>query len=147
MKLTRSTRGYAITARGSSFDLRGMMSHVRDRNDQAGGFPDLAVDARIDRLVGFNQEEVTGASLTLVSVGGETQKIAFSGKLGGADLALNYTVAPDGTTLSGAATDAGRLMRFTDIYTRMSGGVVRLSGRRAGRGRCSALSKSTASTS
>jgi hypothetical protein len=128
LKLTRSSRGYAITARGTSFDLRGMMSHVRDRNEQAGGFPDLAVDAQIDRLIGFNQEEVTGASLTLVSVGGETQKIAFSGKLGGADLALNYAVAPDGTTLSGSATDAGRLMRFTDLYTRMTGGVVRLSG-------------------
>jgi hypothetical protein len=132
LKLTRSRGGYAITARGSTFDLRGMMSHVRDRNDQAGGFPDLAVDAQIDRLIGFNQEEVRGASLTLVSVGGETQKIAFSGKLGGADLSLNYAVAPDGTTLSGAATDAGRLMRFTDIYTRMTGGVVRLSGQ-AGR--------------
>ena len=128
MKLTRGSRGYAITARGSSFDLRGMMSHVRDRNDQAGGFPDVAVDAQIDRVIGFNGEEITGTSLTMVSVGGSTQKIAFSGKLGEADLSLNYVVAPEGTTLSGAAADAGRLMRFTDLYTRMSGGVVRLAG-------------------
>jgi hypothetical protein len=128
MKLTRSRTGYAITARGSSFDLRGMMSQVRDRNDQAGGFPDIAVDAQIDRLVGFNQEVITGASLTLVSVGGETQKIAFSGALGPSAIALNYAVAPDGTTLTGSAADAGRLMRFTDLYTRMTGGTVRLSG-------------------
>ena len=132
LKLTRSRSGYAITARGSSFDLRGMMSQVRDRNDQAGGFPDIAVDAQIDRLVGFNQEVITGASLTLVSVAGETQKIAFSGTLGPSPIALNYTVAPDGTTLTGSAADAGRLMRFTDLYTRMTGGTVRLSGQ-AGR--------------
>jgi hypothetical protein len=128
VKLTSSKSGYAITARGASFDLRGMMTHVRDRNEQAGGFPDLAVDAQIDRLIGFNQEEVTGASLTLVSVGGETQKIAFAGKLGKSDVSLNYAVAPNRTTLEGLATDGGRLMRFTDLYSRMAGGSIRLSG-------------------
>ena len=128
LKLTRGSTGYAIAVRGSSFDMRGMMSHVRDRNDQAGGFPDIAIDAQIDRLTGFNNEEVTGASLTLVSVGGETQKIAFAGKLGDSDLSLNFAVAPDGTILEGVATDGGRLLRFTDLYTRMAGGIVRISG-------------------
>jgi hypothetical protein len=132
LKLARGRSGYALTVRGSSFDLRGMMSHVRDRNEQAGGFPDIALDARIDRLVGFNQEVITGASLTLVSIGGETQKIDFSGKLGGSEVGLFYSVEPDKTTLTGGAADAGRLMRFTDLYTRMTGGVVRLNGQ-AGR--------------
>jgi Protein of unknown function len=129
LKLSRGKNGYAITARGESFDLRGMMGHIRDKNDQAGGFPDIAVDARISRLVGFNQEEVTNASLTMVSVGGETQKISFSGQLGGDDISLNFAVAPDGTTLQANAQDAGRLMRFTDIYTRLNGGVVTISGK------------------
>ena len=129
LKLTRGKAGYAITARGTSFDMRGLISHVRDRNDQSGGFPDLALDARIDRLIGFNQEEADGASLTLVSVGGETQKIAFSGKLGGGDLSLNFNVAPDGTTLQGNGADAGRLLRFTDLYPHMSGGIITLDGR------------------
>lgn len=128
LKLTRGRSGYAITVRGSSLDLRGMMSHVRDRNDQAGGFPDLALDAQVNRLIGFNSEVITGASLTLVSIGGETQKIAFSGKLDGADVSLNYAVAPDGSTLTGGAADAGALLRFTDLYTRVTGGVVRING-------------------
>jgi Protein of unknown function len=131
LKLTRGKSGYAITARGDSFDLRGMMDHIRDRNDQSGGFPDLALDARIDRLVGFNQEEVDGASLTLVSVGGETQKIAFAGKLGGDDISLNFSVQPNGTTLQADANDAGRLLRFTNVYARVSGGVVTLAGKAA----------------
>jgi len=129
MKLTRGKSGYAITARGDSFDLRGMIGHIRDRNDQSGGFPDLALDARIDRLIGFNQEEVSGASLALVSVGGETQKIAFAGKLGGDDISLDFAVAPNGTTLQANANDAGRLLRFTDLYSRVNGGVVALTGK------------------
>jgi hypothetical protein len=128
LKLSRGKNGYAITARGDAFDLRGMIGHVRDRNDQAGGFPDLAVDARIGKLVGYNNEEIDNASLSLVSVGGETQKVAFSGTLGGDPIALNFAVAPNGTTLSGDAEDAGRLLRFLDVYTRVSGGVMRVSG-------------------
>ena len=129
LKLTRGKAGYAIAARGASFDLRGLISHVRDRNDQAGGFPDLAVDAHLDRLIGFNQEEIDGASLTLVSVGGETQKVVFAGKLGGQDISLDFNVMPDGTALQGAAGDAGRLLRFVDFYTHISGGVVSLAGK------------------
>jgi hypothetical protein len=132
LKLSRSKSGYAITARGDSFDLRGMMDHVRDHNDQSGGFPDLALDARIDRVIGFNQEEVDNASLTLVSVGGDIQKISFSGKLGGDDLGLNFSVQPNGTALDASAQDAGRLLRFTNLYSRVSGGVVALTGK-AGR--------------
>jgi hypothetical protein len=131
LKLTRGKSGYALTVRGDSFDLRGVMEHVRDKNDQSGGFPDLALDARIDRLIGFNQEEVDSASLTLVSVGGETQKIAFSGKLGGDDIALNFAVAPNGTTLQANANDAGRLLRFTNVYAHVDGGVVALTGKAA----------------
>ncbi|MEJ0098136.1 MAG: hypothetical protein WDM84_09815 [Bauldia sp.] len=129
LKLTRGKAGYGITARGKSFDLRGVVTHIRDRNDESGGFPDLAIDARIDRLVGFNQEEVDGASLTLVSVGGETQKVAFAGKLEGDDLSLNFNVAPDATTLQANANDAGSLLRFIDLYTHVNGGVVSLSGK------------------
>ena len=128
LKLTRSKSGYALTARGDSFDLRGMISHVRDENDQTGGFPDLALDARIDHLIGYNQEEVDGAALTLVSVGGETQKVSFSGKIGGQPIGLNFSVGPDGTTLNGNAADAGSLLRFTDLYTRVNGGQVSLTG-------------------
>ncbi|HVY18965.1 MAG TPA: AsmA-like C-terminal region-containing protein [Bauldia sp.] len=131
LKLTRGKSGYALTVRGDSFDLRGMMEHVRDKNDQSGGFPDLALDARIDRLIGFNQEEVDNASLTLVSVGGETQKVAFAGKLGGDDIALNFAVQPNGTTLQANADDAGRLLRFTNAYTHVEGGSVVLTGKAA----------------
>ena len=72
---------------------------------------------------------MTGASLTLVSVGGETQKIAFAGKLGGDDISLDFAVAPNGTTLQANANDAGRLLRFTDLYSRVNGGVVALTGK------------------
>ena len=128
LKLARGRSGYALTARGAAFDVRGLLTTIRDKNDQAGGFPDLALDARVDRLVGFNQETVNGAALTLVSVGGETQKLSFSGTLDGKPLTLGYGVAPNGTKLSGRAGDAGAVLRFVNFYTHVSGGAMTLDG-------------------
>ncbi len=129
LRLTRGKSGYGISARGAAFDLRGLIAQVRDKNEQAGGFPDIAVDARIDKLIGYNQEVITGASLNMVSVGGETQKVDFSGAIGGSDISLNYAVTAKGTTLSGNAGDAGRLLRFVDLYTRVGGGAIVINGR------------------
>ncbi len=128
LRLTRSDAGYAISARGASFDVRGLLSQIRDRNEQAGGFPDIAVDAHIDKLIGFNQEVVSGAALTLVSVGGETQKLNFTGKIAGKDLAIDYTVGADGTRLNASAGDAGHLLSFVDLYTHVAGGTITLDG-------------------
>ncbi len=128
LKLTRSNAGYAISARGAAFDLRGLLTQIRDRNEDAGGFPDIAVDAHIDKLIGFNQETVTGAALTLVSVGGETQKLSFTGTIAGADLAIDYSVAANGTRLNASADDAGHLLRFVDLYTHIDGGSLTLTG-------------------
>ncbi len=128
VKLTRGRAGIGINARGSSFDLRGLMAQVRDNNDSAGGFPDLALNASIDQVIGFNQETIRNASLNLVSVGGELQKVSFSGKLADSQVSLDYSITSNGTTLNASATDAGRLLTFTDLYTRVSGGYATISG-------------------
>ena len=43
-------------------------------------------------------------------------------------MALDYAVAGSGTTLNASAGDAGRLLRFIDLYTRVAGGTLTLSG-------------------
>ena len=132
IRLTRGKSGYGISATGAAFDLRGLIAHVRDHNDQAGGFPDIAIDAHIDKLIGYNGETVTGVTANLVSVGGETQKVSFSGTLGRSPISLNYAVTSAGTTLDASASDGGRLLSFLDLYTRISGGTVSLKGQGPG---------------
>lgn len=127
IRIIRGTSGYAINARGEAFNLQGLITQVRDSYEQSGGFPDLALNADVERLLGFNQEVIEDVSLRLVSVAGDTQKLSLRGNLGG-EISLDYEVRPDRQTLSGVAADAGRLMRFTDFYNRVQGGVVRLSG-------------------
>ena len=92
------------------------------------------LDAGSDKLIGFNQEVISGAVLKVASVGGETQKISCQGSRGGSGISLDYVVAHDGTSIFGTARDAGRLMRFTDLYTKISGGLVTLNGKGVGPG-------------
>jgi hypothetical protein len=134
LKVARNASGFAITARGESLNLQGLISQVKERYEQSGGFPNLVLDARIDKLIGFNQEVISGAALRVISVGGETQKISFQGTMGSSGISLDYVVAPEGTSIFGTARDAGRLMRFTDLYTKISGGVVTLNGNGVGAG-------------
>ena len=128
IKITRGSSGFAINVRGDSINLQGLISQIKERYEKSGGFPDLALDAEIGRLVGFNQEVITGSRIRLVSVGGETQKLSLRGDLGGSAISLEYAITPKGTTLFGQALDTGRLMRFTDLYTRMLGGAATLQG-------------------
>ena len=55
VKLSRSATGYAVVARGSSFDLRGFLGHIREAADTSGNSADISIDAKVDRLTGFNQ--------------------------------------------------------------------------------------------
>jgi hypothetical protein len=134
IRLIRGRVGYGINARGTSFDLRGLIAQFRDRYEQSGGFPDLALDAKIDRVMGFNNEVVDNASLSLVAVGGVTQKLAFSGNLGSSRISADYSVNARGITLNAGATDLGQMLRFTDLYTRVAGGTVTVAGQSEGNG-------------
>ncbi len=128
IKITRGSSGFAINVRGDSINLQGLISQVKERYEKSGGLPDLALDAEIGRLIGFNQEVITGATIRLVLVGGEMQKLSLRGSLGESEISLEYAITHAGTSLSGRALDTGRLMRFADLYTRMLGGVAVLQG-------------------
>jgi hypothetical protein len=130
--LARTKTGYSIVARGASFDLRGFLTYIREGAKSAGSSPDLSIDARFDRVVGFNQEVIGGARLNVVSANGHAQKISFAGSIGDAPIALDYRDQKDGATLSASVGDAGRLFRFADIYSHIAGGKISASAQRVG---------------
>jgi hypothetical protein len=130
-ELTLAKNGYAIAARGKSFDMRGFLTNLRDA---AGGGepPDLSIEARFERLIGFNDEEITNAKISVLSAGGVTRKLSFAGKLGGADILAGYSDTREGATLQLSSPDGGRVMRFADLYSRVSGGNMNIDASRPG---------------
>jgi hypothetical protein len=130
--LARTKTGYTIAARGAAFDLRGFFTYLRGDSSSGGSSPDLSVDAHIDKLTGFNQEVITNGKLSLVSVNGDVQKVAFSGSLGGSPVSIDYRDTEAGASLAATSTDAGSVLRFVDIYPRAQGGSLNISAERRG---------------
>jgi hypothetical protein len=130
-EMRRSKNGYAITARGKSFDMRGILASLRTET-VVGNQPDIAVDAQIEKLTGYNQEAVTGAKVSLHSVAGVTRKLTFLGKLGGSDLVATYSDTREGASLQLSSPDGGRVMRFANLYSRINGGNLRVDASRPG---------------
>ncbi len=132
VKLTRDAGGYSIVARGASLDMRGFLSNLRQAAESSGSAPDLKIDAKIDRVAGFNQEVLSGATISLVTSKGAVRKGSFSGSFGETPFSLTYTDDKTGAMLDASCGDAGSVLSFMDIYTRIERGTLRLVGRRNG---------------
>jgi hypothetical protein len=131
-QLTRTKTGYAITAKGASFDLKGVLDQVRNGGDPEGGAPDVTINARVDRLVGFNQVTIAGAKVSMATTTGYVQKLAIAGAIGGADMSVNYSDDADGATLLASSDDGGAVLRFIDLYSKVDGGRMSITGQRDG---------------
>ena len=131
-QLTRTKNGYAIVAKGASFDLKGVLDQIENGGDHEMTAPDVTIDARVDKLVGFNQQAVAGARLALASSEGSLQKLNISGAIGGSDLSVAYDDSSAGASLLVSSENAGNVFSFINIYTRLDGGRLSITGQRDG---------------
>jgi hypothetical protein len=131
-QLTRTKTGYAIVAHGASFDLKGVLDQLENGGDHDVNAPDVTIDARIDRLIGFNQQVIAGARLTMASGEGYLHQLNVAGAIGGADLKVAYSDASEGASLLVSSEDAGSVLRYINLYTRVDGGRLSITGQRDG---------------
>lgn len=131
--LQRKGNGYAIVARGSSFDARGLITAYKSRGGGSDdGGADLSVNAKVDKLIGFDQTTLSGASIAIVASDGVVQKMTLDGDLPRGPVSLSYVDKGSSANLDLESTDAGGLLGFVDLYGRMNGGRLTLSGSRSG---------------
>jgi len=133
LKLAATKTGYAITARGESFDMRGVIAELKGASESDSGGADITVDAEIASLTGHNGQTIENAKVAYVFAAGTTRKASLSGSLGGAPVSLAYDGRADRATLAADAGDAGSLLRFVDVYTRVGGGTLSINATRQGR--------------
>lgn len=143
VSLRRAESGLDITVSGRSIDLRSLISRAKtiqtvastNAGASALGSRPLSITANVARAIGFNGEVMEGFSARFngdgtkpvrmdvrgVTAGGEAVVFGLSPFAGGSSLALN-------------AGDAGAVARFTDVYGKLSGGVLDLQMSRRGDG-------------
>jgi hypothetical protein len=134
LALKRDRAGYTITARGKSFDLRGLIAQFRSPDEFRSTAPDLTLDAKIDNVIGYNNEILSNASLLIRARAGTVEQLELKGSLGSTPLTASYVDDDRGATINMMSTDAGKVFRFIDFYARAVGGQLRLSGQTIGPG-------------
>ncbi len=129
--VTASKNGYSINASGKSADLRPFLSKLRSSSGAGDGTsrsqPSLAIKAQLDKVYGFNDEILSNVSADVSVRDGKVRSVDFRGVTGRGQAVVAQTTNRGATgTVTLTSSDAGSLARFTNIYTRIRGGLLNL---------------------
>ncbi len=131
LKIERAPDGtLRAVMRGDAYDGRGFVKAMTNGpgTDQPGKrqAPDIDLDMKLGAVLGFNGEALRGLELKISRRAGEIRSLGLTAKIG-----RNGTLTGDLRGRPGArelvdveTSDAGAFFRFTDIYSRMTGGQM-----------------------
>ncbi|TPP11254.1 DUF3971 domain-containing protein [Rhizobium glycinendophyticum] len=133
----RNAKGvYSVKANGSAFDARSLISILKqpDASEDGGGAaggggsgPAVRIDGQLDRVVGFGNEALSGVSLVYSGSKGRVNAVDFSGVTGSGQAVVAKLRSPEGQReLAFTSSDLGAVVRFLDVYNRLSGGLANL---------------------
>ena len=131
LKVNRGSDGALhVVMRGDAYDGRGFVKAMTGgpTTVQAGTHkpPDIDLDMKLGAVLGFNGEALRGLELKLSRRGGELSSLGLSAKIGsnGALSGELRGTAGGRRMIDLETSDAGALFRFTDVYSRMTGGQM-----------------------
>ena len=131
LKIDRSGDGaLRVVIRGDVYDGRGFVKTAAGAASSNGNGKRRAVDVDVDMklgaVVGFNGEALRSVDLKLSRRAGEIRSFGLNAKIGrDATLTGDLRGRSSGRQLVYLeSNDAGAFFRFTDVYTRMTGGQV-----------------------
>ena len=131
LKVERAADGaLRVIMRGEVYDGRGFVKTTAggaSSNQNAKRHPvDVDVDMKLGAVVGFNGEALRGVDLKLTRRAGEIRSFGLSGKIG-RDATLTGELRGRNTgrqVVYLESSDAGAFFRFTDVYSRLTGGQM-----------------------
>jgi hypothetical protein len=131
LKIERGAEGaLRVIMRGEVYDGRGFVKSTAGATPQNSNAKRRSVDADLDMkvaaVVGFNGEALRGVELKMSRRAGEVRSFGLNAKIG-----RDATLTGDLRGRSSGrqyvyleSTDAGAFFRFTDVYSRMTGGQL-----------------------
>lgn len=123
--------GYDISVSGKSADVRSLIAELkspgRGQGDGGAKSTNLKIKGRLDRVVGFGDEALSGVSILYGSNGGKTTALDVSGVTDGGQAVVAKLRRPSELSeVSVTSSDAGAVARFVNLYNRMIGGLMNL---------------------
>jgi hypothetical protein len=131
LKIERSAEGaLRVIMRGEVYDGRSFVkttAGAQPASPAAGSHPvDVDLDMKLGAVVGFNGEALRGLELRMSRRAGEIRSFSLNAKIGrDATLTGDLRVRSGGRQVVHLESgDAGAFFRFTDVYSRMTGGQL-----------------------
>jgi hypothetical protein len=128
-QVERASNVYKVAIRGNVGDARpfvkggatGSASSGRNATAPKDG-KDFDLDLNLNILTGYNEEAITNAVIKASVRKDNLRQLDMKGRLGATDVIGRTMPEGGGQVVILQAEDAGALLRFTDVYRRMSGG-------------------------
>jgi hypothetical protein len=131
LKVERTQDGsLRVVMRGEVYDGRGFVKAVSsgpaENQPNRRQTPDIDLDMKLGAVVGYNGEALRSLDLKMSRRAGEIRSLGISAKIGrDATLTGDLRGRPGGRQVVALeSTDAGSFFRFTDVYSRMTGGQM-----------------------
>jgi hypothetical protein len=112
-----------VSLRGAALDGRAFVKSLFDGTPS--GQPaakDLDLDINVANVIGSNKQTIANMELTAFRRGGEMRLGSLRGRIGSGQVAATGS----GGEMRLTTTDAGALVRFADLYSRLEGGNLDL---------------------
>ena len=122
--LQRAGDVYRATVRGASIDARPFIKSLGQTGASQKG-ADFELDLKSPILTGFSKQALTNADIKATRRGGAIRQFAASGQFGRGAVSARMAAAEGGRPqIEIGSSDAGALLAFADVYSRMEGGTL-----------------------
>lgn len=129
VQIKAAKRDYVVTASGKSVDVRPLIARIRS-SEKSGGddeAADIKINARFDRVVGFNNEALNNVTADIFLRNSKLNSLQLDGVTDSRQAIVAQTSAGNGRqTINLTSSDAGAIIRFTNIYSRINGGLLNI---------------------
>ncbi len=131
--LSRTKSGYGIVAHGAAFDVRGVIAELKGDVADEGDDSDVTVEAELSRMNGYNGKTIQNAKVSYASVAGIPRKFTLTGTINGHDVTVAYSDTLEHASLEANSGDAGAVMNYLDVYSKIGDGHLAVAAEGPGR--------------
>ncbi|WP_157961443.1 DUF3971 domain-containing protein [Microvirga flavescens] len=129
VQVDRAAGVYKVVVRGNVGDARPFTKSLSSSSpapasNGRGSSRDVDLDIALNILTGYNDEAITNATIKASTRKDSLRQLDIKGRLGSTNVTSRTVAQGAGAApvILLQAEDAGALLRFTDVYRRMSGG-------------------------
>ncbi|WP_243255830.1 AsmA-like C-terminal region-containing protein [Rhizobium skierniewicense] len=134
VSVTASRKNYTVNAHGKSLDLRPLIARLRSSSAKNGptdkpdsNFGAFNIKAQLDKVYGFNDEVMSNVNADVNLRDGKLRTIDLKAVTSRGQALVAQTInRGDGGTINLTSSDAGSFARFTNLYSRVRGGLLNL---------------------